>query len=160
MTSRYRSTVGQSLVEMVVVIGVVILLATGIIAGTSATLARTQSNQLRSTALQYAQEGTEQVRALRDAGWNTFAPMGSTADVPPATSPTKYCVGDDGVFQPTAVACTPNVHGKFARTITLALINPGDPVNMYMSVDVVVSWGDLTNPNNSVELKTDLTQWK
>jgi type II secretory pathway pseudopilin PulG len=160
MKDMYRSTIGQSLVEMVVVIAVVILLATGIISGTSATLARTQSNQLRSTALQYAQEGTERARALRDAGWNTFAPMGSTRDVPPISSPTRYCVGDDGIFQPSPIACTPNIHGKYIRTVTLALINPSDPVNMYMAVDVVVSWGDTSKPNNSVELKTDLTAWK
>jgi type II secretory pathway pseudopilin PulG len=146
---------------MVVVIGVVIMLATGIVAGTTATLARTRTNELRSTALQYAQEGIEQTRSKRDAGWQTFAALGSTQDVPPLSNKSVYCLGDDGIFLPTVVSCTtPNVHGKYTRSVTLTLVSPADPSQMYMSVDVVVSWGNTANPTNSVELKTDLTQWR
>ena len=60
---------GQSLVEMVVVIGVVVLLAVGIIAGTTASLSATENAQTRSNALKFASEGIERTRELRDAGW-------------------------------------------------------------------------------------------
>ena len=120
------------LIEMIVVIGVVVILTTGIIAGTSISLSRTQGNQIRSSALQYAQEGIELARQQRDAGWTAF-------------------VNDQGTTESTI--------GIYTRSISLTLENPG-AADERMLVDVVVSWGDVTQTDNNVELKTTLTQWK
>jgi len=123
---------GQMLIEMIVVIGVVVILTTGIIAGTSMSLSRTQGNQIRSSALQYAQEGIELTRQKRDAGWTAF-------------------VNDQGTTESTL--------GIYTRSISLTLENTG-LADERMLVDVVVSWGDATQTENNVELKTTLTQWK
>lgn len=148
-----KRTRGQTLIEMIVIVGVVVLLVTGIVAATTASLSVTNSNAARSSAIQYAQEGIELARAQRDVGWNSFALLGTPRQ--------SYCVGSNNEFQPTAIMCDYiNVGNQFIRTITLELINPGDPTQVKMTVDVVVSWGDTTNPNNNVELKTDLTQWR
>jgi len=153
---KYQSTyqAGQSLVEMVVVIGVVVLLAVGIIAGTTASLSATQNAQTRSNALKFASEGIERTRELRDAGWNEFAALGEFEST--------YCVGDDGEFTLAATSCTsPNIEDRYIRAITLALVPAGDeyPAEK-MSVRVAVSWEGTTQLGNSVELVTYLTQWR
>ncbi len=135
---------GQTLVEMIVVIGVVVVLATGIIAGTSISLSRGQGSQNRAMATTYAQEGIELARQLRDEGWTAFAAMG--------TAPTVYCVGADGAFLQASPSCTPNISNLFTRSVTLALSGPD------MSVDVLVTWG--ANASGKVELKTTLTHWR
>ncbi len=145
------NTRGQLLVEMIVVIGVVVVLATGIVVGTTVALSGAQQNSLRSGATQYAQEGIELARDKRDAGWNAFADLG--------TPKTIYCVGTNKLFNETSGGCAPNIGDQYTRKITLELIDPGSPTQVKMSVDVTVAWGDQTDAN-TVELTTDLTQWK
>jgi len=118
---------GQMLIEMIVVIGLAVILAIGIIAGTSTSLARTQGNQIRSSALQYAQEGIERMRQQRDAGWTAFASGAGTT------------------IEETS--------GIYTRKITPTLSSD------QMLIDVLVTWGDETQTDNKVELKTILTQW-
>lgn len=134
---------------MIVVIGVVLVLVTGIVAGTTNSLSKADASQFRTTAVSYAQEGVELTRALRDRGWEAFEPMG--------TVPTTYCVGTDGVFTPAAPTCvTPNIQNEYIRKITLQYITTG--VAPKMSVTVVVTWGNKVE--NSVELLTYLTKWR
>jgi len=78
---------GQSLVEMIVVIGVVVLLTTGIVVGTTTSLSRSETSETRSQALSYAQEGIELARGLRDAGWNTFTALGNPQSTVVTTLP-------------------------------------------------------------------------
>lgn len=150
-----KSNRGQSLIEMIVVIGIVVLLATGIVVGTTVSLSGVQSSGLRSSAVQYAQQGLELARAKRDAGWTAFAAMG-TGDPAPV-----YCVGSDGDFGTATSNCTAvNISPQFIRSITLQLVDTGDPAETKVTVDSVVKWGDSSNPDNKVEFKTELTQWK
>ena len=77
---------GQTLIEMVVVVGIVVLLATGIVAGTTASLARSKTAETRSEALSLAQAGIELAREARDSGWTAFTalnghPQISTIDI-------------------------------------------------------------------------------
>lgn len=137
---------GQMLIEMIVVIGVVVVLATGIIAGTSSSLARTQGNQARSSALQYAQEGIEYARQKRDAGWTSFAGLLE------GTQSITYCVDSNNMW--TAPPCAVNIASVYTRSITLSLADGN------ILIDVIVVWGDQSQPDNNVELKTTLTQWK
>ncbi len=148
------SLAGQSLVEMVVVIGVVVALAVGIVAGTTAVLGSTQTTQIRSNAAKYAAEGIERARQIRDASWNTFAQMGATASL--------YCLGEDGQFVETGTTCSgKNIGGVYTRGVTLELLpaGPSNPVEK-MSVRVEVSWGPAGVPGNSMVLETYLTEWR
>jgi type II secretory pathway pseudopilin PulG len=140
---------GQTLVEMIVIIGIVVLLATGVVAGTTVSLSRSETSEIRSDAVSYAQSGIELARSLRDAGWDAFAAMG--------TPVSTYCVGSDGTFgQPPCTALT--IDGRFARAVTLELTTVlGIPT---MKVTSMVSWGDTSSPANAVELTTYLTQWQ
>lgn len=152
MKKRRVDQQGQSLVEMIVVIGMVVLLTTGIVAGTTASLSRSETSQVRSNALSFAQEGIELARKTRDSGWDAFALMGE--------SETTYCVGSDGAWG--ASPCTvPNIDNKFTRSITLKLIPiPAKPTMKEMNVTSRVAWGDTTNSSNAVQLTTYLTGWK
>lgn len=128
---------GQSLVEMIVIIGMVVLLATGIVAGTTVSLSSSKTSQVRSQALSYAQAGIELARATRDDGWPAFSAMGN----PPSTT-------------------VSNIDNTFTRSVTLELTTIGTPPTPTMKVTSQVTWGDTTNPLNKVELTTYLTQWR
>ena len=129
---------GQSLVEMIVIIGIVVLLATGIVAGTTVSLSRSKTSQVRSQALSIAQAGIELARATRDTGWEAFAALGDP--------------------QSTTVSTIDNT---FTRSVTLQLIPiPAVPTMEEMKVTSRVAWGDTSNPSNAVELTTYLTQWR
>lgn len=125
---------GQSLVEMIVVIGMVVLLTTGIIAGTTLSLSRSEASRTRSQALSYAQAGIELARATRDNGWAAFAAMGN----PPSTT-------------------VSNIDSTFTRSVTFQLTTVSGVSTMKVTSRVV--WGDTTNPS-AVQLITYLTQWK
>ncbi len=138
---------------MVVIIGIVVVLATGIIAGTSVSLSRAQDSTLRTTAVKYAQEGVELARQRRDEGWLAFAALGAVANT--------YCVGDDNEFIAAQSCTTPNVGNQYIRSMTLELLNAGSETSERMRVTVTVSWGDvIATPNKAVTLTTDLTQWR
>jgi type II secretory pathway pseudopilin PulG len=140
---------GQSLVEMIVVVGMVILLVTGIVAGTTASLGRSETTQARSDALTFAQAGIELARGQRDNGWTAFEAMGSVGG-------TKYCVGSDQIWRDPP--CLSNIDSKYTRSVTLQFA----PVSSVptMTVTSQVLWGDTTDPSNTVQLTTYLTQWK
>ncbi len=154
MKKNSRDQRGQSLVEMLVVVGIVVLLVTGIVSGTTLSLSSTHTTQQRSTAVKYAQDGIELARSLRDDGWTNFAALGTTES--------SYCVGSEvpPVFSLASGTCGTNIGGTYARTITLHLI-PASGTNVEkMSVTVVVSWGDTSQTNNAVTLVTYLTEWR
>lgn len=125
---------GQSLVEMIVVIGMVVLLTTGIVAGTTASLSRSETSQVRSQALSYAQAGIELARGLRDNGWAAFAALGSPSST------------------------TVSTLGTLTRSVTFQLTTVSGVSTM--KVTSRVAWGDTSNPSNAVELTTYLTQWR
>jgi len=124
---------GQSLVEMIVVIGVVVLLTTGIVVATTVSLSRSETSQVRSQALSIAQAGIELARAARDNGWIAFAALAGSTQV-------------------TAIDTT------FTRSVTFELTTVSGVSTM--KVTSRVAWGDTTNPSNAVQLITYLTQWK
>jgi type II secretory pathway pseudopilin PulG len=141
---------GQSFVELVIVIGVVMLLTVGIVIGTTTSLSRSETTQLRGEGLAIAQSGIELARQKRDEGWNMFAAMGA--------SESTYCVGDDGTFSSPQSACTsPNVGSIFTRSVILDLITVSGVTTM--KVTSRVTWGDENNETNKSELTTYLTQW-
>lgn len=136
---------GQTLVEAVVVIGVVVLLVTGLIAGTTASLKSSQSGRIRSQAVSFASEALEIVRSIRDENWITF--LGYTG---------SYCLGSDNILTPTASACATNIVGaenSFARGVSLSWQDP----KMVVTATVSFVEGEQVK---DVTLVTYLTQWK
>ncbi len=136
---------GQSLVEVVVAVGVVILLVTGLIAGTTSSLKGSEFSRYKSRALKYTAEGIETVRSMRDTSWASLAAKSGV-----------WCLDSSGVWsQPGGGSCTINVDGFFTRSATFGW----DSINSRMTVDMVVSWTDGSGTHKS-ELITYFTQWK
>lgn len=136
---------GQTLVEAVVVVGIVVLLVTGLIAGTTASLRSAQSGRTRTQAVSLAQEGIEIVRGIRDENWNTFA-----------TYTGSYCLGDDRVLTINAATCAPNIttpEGTLARSVSFEWQDP----KMVVTASVSYPEGET---NRDVTLTTYFTEWK
>lgn len=142
----YKHIRGQTLVEAVVVIGVVVLLATGLVAGTTASLRSAQSGRARSQAVALAQEGIEVTRGLRDEQWSSF--QANTG---------YYCLGSEHVLSPYASEECPieitTPQGSFGRSVHF---NWQDPI---MIVTVKVRYIDGTVTRNAT-LVTHFTQWR
>lgn len=134
---------GQTLAEVVVAIGVIVLLVTGLVVGTSVTLKASQYSKARSQAVKYAQEAVELARSLRDSSWTTFAAYGGTSQ----------CLDGDGVWTPTSGACSANINNFYTRTVIFTWDEPR------MKTDVTVSWLD-GNKTYTVPISTYLTQWR
>lgn len=141
---KYQS--GQTLAEVVVAIGVVVLLITGLIVGTSVTLKASQYSKARSQAVQYAQEAVELGRNLRDSGWTSFAAYGGV-------TPVSWCLDKAGTWQLMSGACVANIDNFYTRQVTFTWNDPR------MQMDVVVSWTD-GNKTYTTPISTYFTQWK
>lgn len=138
---------GQSLVEVIVAVGMVIVLITGLIIGTTTSVSRAASSSSRSLAVKYAQEGMELARQLRDNGWITFVQYNGT-----------YCVAKDNVIPAAdspSDSCTANIDAVYTRSVKFTL--SGDQT--MMTVDVTVSWYEGTQTRN-ISLQSYLSQWK
>ncbi len=135
-----RHYCGQSLVESVVTLGVVILLVTGLIVGTTSSLRYAENSRTRTRATQYAQEGIELARKERDAGWAVFARTGT------------FCVGRAGTI-PTDPCDV--LDGRFTRMLTYTY----DVSNQSVIVQSAVRWIEGGIEKN-ITLQTTLTNWK
>lgn len=140
-----KNTRGQTLAEVVVAIGVIVLLVTGLIVGTSVTLKASQYSKARSQAVQYAQEAVELSRNLRDSGWASFFVYGGVA-------PKSWCLDKAGTWTVMSNACSV-IDGLYTRQVTFTWDDP------LMKTDVVVSWAD-GNKTYTVPISTYFTQWK
>lgn len=143
---------GQTLVEVIVAIGVVVLLVTGLIVSTSVTLKASQYGKMRSLGTQYANEAVEAARNLRDSGWSTFfTTYGGFS----------WCLNKAGEWSKmVGASCIPNIDSYYTRVVTFTWHD--DPLisnDERMQVDVAVTWVDGAK-TYSATLSTYLTQWK
>ena len=140
-----NTTAGQTLVEAVVVVGVVVLLVTGLIAGTTASLRSAQSGRTRTKAVSLAQEGMEVVRSIRDENWITFVAFSGS-----------YCLGESHDLTPATGVCPQNIttpEGTLARGVSFDWQDP----KMIVTTTVSYTEGERTR---DVTLTTYFTQWK
>lgn len=135
---------GQSLVEIIVAVGVVILLVMGIVVATTTSLRSGQRGKDKSLAVKYAQEGIELVRDLRNQGWIDFQSRDGL-----------WCLAKDGTWTKSLGTCDANIDNLYTRGVTFGW----DAGNSRMNVVVVVSWSDGDIPRD-VKLETFLTQWQ
>lgn len=158
---------GLSLVEVLVSVGVVILLVTGLVAGMTSALRTTQVSRNRSLANKLSQEGMEQVRSLRDSSWVEFQSVGTTGTA-------IYCLGDSAPSWASPVVSgndctefTQSVGGytqQFRRWVSFSW-QPGPPTPARMVVVVTTSWTERVNASgtpiiSTVPLTTTYTDWR
>jgi type II secretory pathway pseudopilin PulG len=144
-------TKGQSLVEAVVAIAVVVLIVSGLIIAVISSLRSAQSSRARSTATKLTQDGIEIVRNLRDLGWTDFISKDSSV---------AWCLGNDKELSNLPVDCVNNIPADsvnkipFTRTALITETSPNQA-----TVTIEVTWLEGQTPRKST-VTTYLTQWR
>jgi len=155
MNGRYihekHCQIGQSIVEAVVAVGIAIVLITGLVAATTSTLRVSQMSKDRTQALQYAKEGLEVVRIVKDANWN---------DIPQTAA--TYCLskGQQNLGVGASDDCPFDIDNMFSRTILIS--DEGiscTAATFCRKVTVTVSFRE-QDQTRSVILTTYITNWR
>ncbi|HUD18864.1 MAG TPA: type II secretion system protein [Patescibacteria group bacterium] len=148
-----RDSFGQTLVEAIVVIGIVVLLSTGLIAGTTASLKAARVDREKTEAVKFAQEALETARSIRDNSWDTFTTYRDT-------NSGQYCMGSNNTLTPQINNnCVGNIvlsDGTYSRSIQFSG-SESDPNVTVVTASVGSVDGSLVDP---VVLTTYFTQWK
>jgi Tfp pilus assembly protein PilV len=170
-----KTNCGQSLVEVVVAFGVVILMVTGLIIGTTYSLKANQNSRARSIATKLVQQGLEFARKDRESSWYAFKDLTSTSatfcvgnvtsyttpklvPLDPFANPFVTCSGNKAQTNPTI---------NFTRFATFTWYDMGDPLppsnnpspTDLMRVTVKVRWNEGTVVRTS-QATSDFTKWR
>lgn len=140
---------GQSMVEIIIVIGIVLIIVTGLVVASTAALKGTRFTSTKSPATKYAQEGLELARKLRDTSWSAFF-------VKKDETGGLWCLNESGQWSGASGSvtnCANNVAGIYTRSVTFTWDGAR------MRIMATVSWIDGATTHKS-ELITYLTQWK
>lgn len=148
MKNQTQYSHGQTLLEIVITVGVVAVILTALVSAVTASLRYGVASRSRSRAIKYAQEGLELARAYRDtSGWDTFLERSGTGTK-------NWCLDENGIWtEDTTSDCPLSEDSLFGRTVTYIWNDP------LMSVLVSVAWGE-KNEAQTVNLQTYFTQWK
>jgi len=170
---------GQTLIETIVAVGIMILGITAVLSLAIATLTVTDISKEKIVALNLAREGIEITRAVRDTGWlrddlcwnsteNPFCGLAegewladyNTDIFSEPNSPTYNGGGDctncqlkinsDGLYNLTDGS--PTVYNR------MVIISPGDFDKEKKIISKV--WWQEHNRTHSIELETRLTNWR
>lgn len=143
MTRSQLCQSGQSLLEIVVVVGIVVLLTTGLLAASTVALRGSQYGTAKTDAVKLASEGLELVRNDRDKSWTTFNNRNNRT----------YKLCGNGTFQLNP-ACPISLAGREYTRLVMFVWNVDR-----MEVTVTVTWIEGGTIQTSV-LKSYFTQWK
>ncbi len=145
---KHSQSKGQTLIEAIISISIVVLLVTGLIAGTSASLKTSVSGRSRDQAVKLAEEGLEHARSLRDQSWATLASYsGSYCFDSSALVPLEITQSEDCPVKKTTQDTV------FNRIITFSLSGSR------MTIESKVSYPENAK-TQQVLLTTYLTAWK
>ncbi len=138
---------GQTLVEIVVALGVVGVVMLAITVTVTTALSNVQYSKLQNQATQYAQQGMEIIRNMRDTNWANFNTFGTNS---PGTN---YCLADScttlgGAACSTASVCdtTPNIAisgtNVFIRQVKITKNSGNCTIGSATEINVTVKWTD------------------
>lgn len=121
---------GETLVEVLVALGIITVVASALMGVVITSMGNTRFSKNQNLATQYSQEGMEIMRRIRDNNYVDFR------NIPNAT----YCLDDGVMALPLPADCTnANVPGNFLRKVT---ITQGGCAANIANVTVTVSWQD------------------
>lgn len=123
---------GQTLIEILVALGIIAVIVTALTAVVITSLGNTRHSKDQNLSLQYAQEGLEVVRSIRDENYNTFASLVDGS----------YCLAKNSRTLSTAVCSSANVD-TYLRKVEIQ--NSGCSAGI-TRVKVTVSWQDSRCP--------------
>ncbi len=146
-----RKEKGQTLLEVLVALAVVVLVIVALIKATTYSLKGSDFSKTQALATRYAQEAIEWTRAERDKSWDNLADR-SSADG------STYCL--TSLSWPGAGGCSESgfleADNRFKREVVLK--NVGGEGNR-IEVRVEVSWQDASGEHHS-RLETYLSNWR
>ena len=122
-----ENAAGQTLIEVLVALGIISIIATALGAVVVDSMSNAQLSKNQNQALDYAREGMEIVRRLRDEDIVGFRSYNNT-----------FCLGK-GAGSLGADCVSPNIDNFFLRKVTVA--QSGCTANV-ASVVVTVSWAN------------------
>ena len=135
---------GQSLMEVVLAIGVISLILVAIVSLTTGSVRNSTFSRDNAAAIHYSEEAMEWLRGQRDAGWQQFY-----ANV---AFSTNWCLADLNWAISTSCGTTPITNTPFVRDLLFSNRNLNTT-----NARVTVSWSD-ANGAHSVVSETILTQ--
>lgn len=146
MSRSDEENAGQTLAEIVVVIGIVLLLVTGLVIGATASLKAAQFGRSKSIAVNYAQDAIEVVRSVRDTSWSTLLSYSTQNNG-------VWCLDANGNWsQASGSSCPVNISNIYSRKVTFIWNSPT------MRINILVAWTNGVN-NYSTSVSTYFTNW-
>lgn len=150
---------GQSLFEVVVILGVAALIVTGIVGLSTSAVGTSSSNSNRAIANRYAQEGSEWIRQTRD---DSFSTLKSNVN-----QNVNWCMNSLPPTYTGLCSSSSRISGTIFRrdVIWVACANSGANVSCSspnidsVSYTVRVTWSD-NNGEHTSEVSSRLTDWK
>jgi len=145
----WKSSQGQSLVEVLVAVGAMSLLLVSLLSLISLSVRNSRLAKDRTQALSLAQGGIELMRAYRDYSWTDFSGSagGTKYDLPGAW------VVEDGL----STACnesTYTINNVYRRCVEIQGIDAQE-----MSINVEVSWQEGNQVHQAIQ-ETRLSVWQ
>lgn len=132
---------GQSLVEAIVAIGITVLVITGLVVLAVGAVRSATVSRNRALAVQYAQEGMEALRSIRDR---------SFAELPVGGTNRLVWTGSEW----STLAGTESLETLFTRSFTSESVSSGK-----LKIALTVAWADSAG-SHTVDLTTYLTDWQ
>jgi hypothetical protein len=144
-----KSHSGQSLVEVLVALGVALLVIVALIRATAISMKGSGFSKTQARGTRYAQEAIEWIRGQRDEGWSNL--NSRTPDTGLAT----YCLNDLSSWPASSGECTDySLDVKFKREAVLSNEGGGK-----IGVVVTVKWLEVGGERQS-RLNTYFTNWR
>lgn len=141
-----RAQAGQTLVEVMVALGVAVTIIVALVTATVSSMRNAQFAKLQAQATKLSQEALEKARAQRDQqGWATF--KSGFVDV--------RCLPSSGTWSSSGCTETDKIEGVFLRNVNFADVSGEEK----KSVTVTTSWTDANGTHQST-LATYLTKWQ
>lgn len=148
MTMSKKEQQGQSVIELLIALVVVLVVILALVSVVTTAVSTTDFARKKAQAANYAQEGMEEMRIYRDAGWTAFSNRVGTSKGDKET----YALAGS---TPSGSDCptTPNLASVFIRCVTFERIAANQ-----IGITVTVSWVDSKGTHKS-ELSSYFTQW-
>lgn len=145
----HNDQAGQSIVEAIVMVGIVMLMITGLVVGMTRSIKNARFSNTKGPAIKYAQEGLEVARNERDVSWSSFLQRKNATDGLWCLDDSMQWTDPDGDIS----VCEGNINNALSRSLTFTW-NGSE-----MTVTSRVDWRD-GNATRSSSLSTEFTNWR
>lgn len=129
-TKKIISQSGQVLIEVLVALGVIVVVVSMVTISTATSLSNVEFSRTQNQATQYAQEGMEVIRSIRNNNVTNFTALSGS-----------YCLAQDSSVLTQPAPCSVNIDNTFIRSVTIEKNNVAICAGGTKTT-VLVSWTD------------------